>query len=210
MVNRAHFAAGCSFALAAKGLGVTLLEFDRGLPNIGYYFGVDASRYLKPVLDDAALVTGRVEPGIEFACCRRPESLNGFSAARANTDPPNIVLVAFELSGAASDSDHIDAIQQQSSRIAGREAGPDAVVIVADAGAVQPIIGLVGNRSPGELVFHVVCGTESGGYSGASEAYSLPDGISSSWGARSAPEDPFFDGLVSNLLQVISHRRKAF
>lgn len=208
LVNRAHFAAGCSFALAAKGLAVTLLEFDRGLPNIGYYFGVDASRYLRPVLDDAVIVSGSIEPGIEFVCCRRPESLHGFSAVRGDSDSPNIVLAAFELSGAASDSDHIDAVQQQCSRIAGREGGPDAVVVVADAEAVQPIIELVGDRSSGELIFHVLCGTESGRHSGASETYPLPDGIRSSWSARAAPEDPFFDGLVSNVLQVISHRRK--
>ena len=63
-INRAHLAAGCSYALAGKGLGVTLLEFDTGLPNVGYYFGLEASRYLRPVLDDEALVTGRLEPGI--------------------------------------------------------------------------------------------------------------------------------------------------
>ncbi len=208
LVNRAHFAAGCSFALAGKGLGVTLLEFGKGLPNSGYYFGADASRYLRPALDDAAIVTGSIEPDIEFACCRRPESLHGFASVGADNGFPRIVLAAFELSGAASDSGYIDAVQLQCSRIAERGGGPDAIVVVADSGAVRPIMGLVGDRFPGKLLFHVLCGTESGGRSGASETYPLPDGIRSSWSVRAAPKDPFFDGLVSNVLQVISHRRK--
>ncbi len=209
LINRAHFAAGCSIALADKGLGVILIDFDTTLPNVGYYFGLDASRYLRPVLDDCCVVTGSVQPGIEFACCRSPESLRGFSSDRAGKDAPSIVLAAFELSGAASDSDHIDAVQLQCGRIAGREGGPDAVVAVADAEAAQPIIGLASDRSPNEPIFQVVCGAVSGRSPGAYETYPLPDGIRSSWSARSAPKNSFFDGLVSNVLQVISHRRKA-
>ena len=170
---------------------------------------LSASRYLRPVLDDEALVTGRLEPGIEYLSCRRPGSIDGFSPSPAREGSVSIVIAAFELSGAASDSDHIDEIQRQCGRIAGREGRPDAIVVAADAEFARPIIGLVADRSRDGLVFHVVCDAGSEEHSGVSETYPLPARIRSSWSARSVPKDPFFDGLVSNVLQLISYRRKA-
>jgi hypothetical protein len=209
LVNRAHTAAGFCYALACKDLSVTLLEFISGLPSVGYYFGIDGSQYLKPSLDDTAIVTGRVEQRIEFACCRRAASLERFTAARPAIDRPRVVLAAFELSGSTLERSFSLEVEEQCGRVAGGSGAPDAAVVVADAVAAGPMIGIIEDRFPGVLVFRVVCGPEAGTSSAASETYLLPEEIRSSWGARTAPKEPFFDGLASNVLQVISYQRKA-
>jgi hypothetical protein len=209
LVNRAHFAAGCSYALSVKGIGVSLLEFDSGLPNVRYYSGTDAREYLGPVLDEAKILTGRIDPDIEYTCCRSPESLVSHVMAENGVGSPHVFLAAFELSGAASRSERLDLALKHCSRIAERDGGPDATVIVSDAAALRPFLEAMALEPPDDLVFHVLCGDSGNEYRGIAEVIPIPTDIRSSWSARALPKDAFFDGLASNLLQLISHRRKA-
>ena len=209
LVNRAHFAAGCSYAMSVKGIAVSLLEFDSGLPNVCYYSGLEAREYLGLVLAGSETLKGRIDPGIRYTCCRIPESLGSHFTAEIEQGSPHVFLTVLELSGAASRADHVDSILKHSSRMAARDGGPDATIIVSDASALGPFLEAMELEPPDDLVFHVICGDSSDEHGGIAETIPMPAHIRSSWGARALPKDAFFDGLASNLLQLISHRRKA-
>jgi hypothetical protein len=207
LVNRAHFAAGCSYAISTKGIAVSLLEFDSGLPNVCYYSATDTREYLGPVLAETKILKGRIDPDIEYTCFRNPESLH--SHDESDVGSPHVFIVAFELSETTSRSEHIDSILQHCSKIASSDRGPDATIIVSDAAALRSFLEVMALEPPDDLVFHVLCGDSSHEHSGIAETIPMPTDIRSTWSTRALPKDSFFDGLGSNLLQLISHRRKA-
>jgi len=93
---RAFAAAGLARALEAAGMDVTLLEAGRALPNAGFYFALEPSVYLRPVLDPRAVVSGSPAGSLRFHYARDPGRLP--LPPREGTVPgrARIVLFAFD------------------------------------------------------------------------------------------------------------------
>lgn len=95
---RAFAAAGLARAFEAAGLDVTLLETGRALPNAGFYFALEPSAYLRPVLDPRAIVSGRPAGSLRFAYARDPSRLLPPSRGEGLPGRARIVLFAFDRS----------------------------------------------------------------------------------------------------------------
>ena len=210
--NRAFMASGCAAAAAAKGIRVTLAEIGGGLPNIGYYLSLDPSEYAAPGIDPSRFLEGSIGDNLRFVSCSGIEALERYDPGVAEDDIPHLLLIAFDggvLPGTAADMgriwmpDHGD--------------GPDALCVFGDPALRSEtrvlfdqarkgnkeafLLELVEGDSPGDA-------DDAGAGEGADEIFAVPERLVSSWRRRSTPDDRFFDDLITNVLQVLSHRRR--
>lgn len=204
--NRAFMASGCAAAAAAKGLHATLIEIGEGLPNVGYYFSLGASVYAAPSVDPSRLVTGSVEPYLRFVSCAGAEALDQYDLGMITDDSPHLLLIAFEWG-----------IEHRIVEDIGRRwmpahgGHPDALCAFGGADSRIDRKALFDSMRKGgreTFILDLVKGHMVEESAVADETFSVPDRLVSSWHRRAAPEDRFFDDIVSNILQVLSHRRR--
>lgn len=204
--NRAFMASGCAAAAAAKGIRVTLLEIGRGLPNIGYYFSLDPTKYATASVDPSRLVTGSAGSCLQFVSCTRTESLDRYDPQHSTDDLPHLFIIAFE------GETEYRIIEDIGRRWMPDHGGlPDAVCAFGGPGAPierRALFDSVRKRHRDAFLLDLVNGSAAGKSGEADETLSVPERLVSSWCKRFVPEDPFFDDIVSNVLQVLSHRRR--
>ena len=204
--NRAFMASGCAAAAAAKGINVTLLEIGRGLPNIGYYFSLDPPEYAAASVDPSCLVTGSAGPCLQFVSCALTEAFDRYDPRRTTVDSPHLLVIAFE-----ENAEH-GIIEDIGRRLMPDHGGhPDALFAFSDPDACidrRALFDNVRKRHRDTFILDLVNGSAVGKSGEADEMLSVPERLVSSWCKRVVPEDPFFDDVVSNVLQVLSHRRR--
>lgn len=204
--NRAFMASGCAAAAAAKGLHVTLLEIGRGLPNIGYYFSLDPHEYAAASADPSRLVTGSSGTSLQFISCTRTKSLDLYEPRRITVDSPHLLVIAFD-----EKTEH-GVIEDIGRRWMPDHGGnPDALCAFGgpDAGIERrALFDTMRKRHREAFLLDLVNGCETEKGAEADETFSIPEHLVSSWCKRALPEDTFFDDVVSNVLQVLSHRRR--
>lgn len=214
-INRAHLAIGMGKAFSGIGLSVTLLEVGRGLPNAGYYLALEPCDYLATTLDGPGVVRGEAGPGFEYYCAADPSSIRSGRSVAGEAERPHIVLTAFSIEPDALDEDYISEIARLSGRFCttgrGEAPPPEAVVTcpgVGRGGPAQSFIEFLRRSYPDSFMVLAEEGDSPGPDSFPLERISLPRGLRRSWARRAAPSEPFFGGLASNLLQVLSLRRR--
>jgi hypothetical protein len=213
-VNRAHLAAGAAAAFARQGIFVTLLEVCRGLPSIGYYFGLEPADHLAPALERHRAVGGLWNDVVRFSTSADPRSLGGWRMAPVPATLPHVMVVACSLEGGARDEAFLSVLPGQTARLGGSadlDAGrPDAVILAgegAESLAAARLPGRVRELFPEALVYEILLRAERSG-DGSAEALEIPRSLVLSWPKRVPPSEPFFGDLASNLLQRLSQRRR--
>ncbi len=204
--NRAFMASGCAAAAAAKGIHVTLLEIAGGLPNIGYYFGLAPSEYAAVGVDPKRLVMGDNGPNLQFVLGARTESFGLSSPRFSKQRLPHLLLLAFD---GGCEYSVIEGIGGK--WLPGHGGRPDAVCLFGGPEAREEfgtVLTGVRERHADAYILDLSMGGSAAGAIGADENFSIPDRLASSWRKKSPPEDPFFDDVVSTVLQVLSHRRR--
>ncbi|MBD3179071.1 MAG: hypothetical protein GF417_05450 [Candidatus Latescibacteria bacterium] len=92
---RALFASGVASFISSRGNQVTLYETGGGLPNSGYYFGLDPEEYLLPSLEKDASINRVISPMLRYACSRKPAGLKPFRESSFEADKPHFIISAF-------------------------------------------------------------------------------------------------------------------
>lgn len=210
--NRAFMASGCAAAAAAKGLQVTLLEIGEGFPNAGYYFSLDPSEYAAPSVDPSRLVAGSIGTNLQFVYCSGAEALDRYDPGLITADSPHLLIIACE-----GEIEH-RVIEDIGRRCMMDHSGhPDALCAFGGPESrieKRALFASMRRRNREIFLLELVSGCPTAGSegaeecSGADEILSIPERLVSSWRKRAAPEDRFFDDMISNILQVLSHRRR--
>jgi hypothetical protein len=204
--NRAFISAGCAAAAAGKGVHVTLLEIGGGLPNIGYYFSLDPREYAVVSVDPSRLVTGKAGDYLQYVSCAATGPLERYEPPSCIVDAPRLLLVAFEY----GIENRI--VEDIGSRWMPDHGGrPDALCTFgAPGGRIERRTLLDGVRELHREAFLLdLAGDSAAERNGvADETLTVPERLVSSWFKKLPPEDPFFDDIVSTVLQVLSHRRR--
>jgi hypothetical protein len=94
---RAWLSAGLAAAFVSQGASVKLLDAGRSLPNAGYYFALSPELYLRPVMDEKAVVEADDGGGIRVMSARDP-SLLRYGDDGTGTGL-NVIMIAFEWDG---------------------------------------------------------------------------------------------------------------
>jgi hypothetical protein len=213
-VNRAHLAVGLAAAVSRQGIFVSLLEASRGLPNIGYYFGLEPVDYLAPTLDRTEIVGGLWNGVIRYCLCSDPRSAVRW---RPDAVPPSFPHAFVAVFSHPEGSRHEAVLSEMHGAVApfveSERAGsgaPDALII-AGAGprplAEEMVVSSVRALFPETLILRVWRGP-CAAPGGADERIEVPPRLTLSWARRMPPVDPFFDDLSSTLFQVLSQRRR--
>ncbi len=213
---RAFLAAGVAGGFAGQGMGVTLLDVCRSLPNIGYYYGLDPSRYLSVTLDDGAVVEGQAGPLLRYCFSPSPHSL-------ANHDPgspcpgfPHIIISAFIYDDPVPDSKPFRMIEECSVHYrvngGGRSPSPDVIVIMepgSGRGSLQRKMMRIRDRYPDVFIYLAASAPACPPGDTACGIMPAPASILRGLGQRRPPSDPFFTDLAQTLLQVLSSARRS-
>lgn len=211
-VNRAFFAAGFANALAAKQLCVTLIEIGGGLPNIGYYYALDPAEYVVPIIDGSRFVVGSRAPYTRFASAARADVIGRYVPSPFPGESAHVLAMAFEYIDAGEREVRSSMLEDISRRLLPSHSGLPDAVIAFDAGgndaSVKRFIDDVRGRYPETLLFRVTTCPMGELAVDVDESIVSPEELKSLWSSRAVPTITFFDGLVSNLLQVLSHRRR--
>lgn len=211
--GRAHLAAGLACAFARSLTSVSLMEVARGLPNVGYYFGMEPFEYLAPALRRSALASGTWEGTVRFCFAA---NISPFARYRGEPPPaaaPRAIIVSFPYPEGPSRKRFFESLRAVSGVVSAdgpRDLVPDAVVLVGD-GASAPrfrrAMSELREIAPGAIV-DIVSSGSAGVPVDADERFSVPEGLRVSWARRMPPADPFFGDLAASLSQVISQRRR--
>ncbi|MCK4237027.1 MAG: hypothetical protein KAX38_07890, partial [Candidatus Krumholzibacteria bacterium] len=209
-------ASGVGAAFAGQGLNVTLLEVGRGLPNIGYYFGLDPADYLAPTLDESRLLMGASGSSIRYAYAIDPGTLvtgqNGPFAPRY----PHVIVAAFSYQNDIHDEEFFRQLGLCSACCSGikdkdEHRHPDGVVIFGDEGSKdrrKRIMDLSRHLNPGAIIFFIGSTLSGELENGVDESMLPPGDLYRSCGKRRPPSDAFYSDLVCGFLQVLSYRRR--
>ena len=202
--NRAFIASGCASAAAAKGLYITLLEIGEGLPNVGYYFSLEPHEYAAVTVEPRRIIAGETEPNLRFFSCARAEPLLRFDPPGIRVDLPHLLVVAFD------GSLRRDSIEDIGHRWMPEHRGaPNALCAFGEADdreGRKALFASIRSSRRDAFILDLVGGGEE--EAGADETIAVPEHLVSLWRKRSPPQDRFFDDILSNVLQVMSHRRR--
>jgi hypothetical protein len=213
--NRAHLAAGLATALSRQGMCVSLLEACAGLPNIGYYFGMEPAAYLAPAIDRAGLESGTWNGSIRFCFSA---NLRSFARYQGNALPPGVphaIVAAFSHPREREAARYLAALAGAATALAGegeRSGGAPDAIIAAGSGAsaeqAQALTAGMRDAFPEAAVFLAADDPGAVRSSAADGMFVLPGDLRCSWARRVPPADRFFDELAAGLLQVVGQRRK--
>jgi hypothetical protein len=211
-VNRAHLAAGLAAAVSRQGIFVSLLEVCRGLPTIGYYFGMEPIDYLAPSLERTRLLGGLWNGVVRFCFSADPRSFGRWQPDAAPPVLPHALLAAFSYPEGSRGETLLSELRSAVVPfVESAGAGAPDALILAGAGprAVgdERLVGLMRTLFPETLIVRAWRGPGAS-LDNIDERIELPAGLESSWARRVPPVDPFFDDCASNLFQILSQRRR--
>jgi hypothetical protein len=186
---RAWLAAGLAEAFAAHNAAVTLIESWVSLPNTGYYFALESSRYLMPVLEPEAVIEIEAGSRLRVFSARAP-------AVPGPEPGPGVTIAAFDwpfeegLQAVAGDS-------------------PAMLLTVSEEGssALDTLIREFAGVYPGAPVMSLYPGEKREGPEGV-EQCPFPRGMLAELSRRKPPESQFLGGLAGEILQRLGSRRK--
>ncbi len=204
--NRAFLAAGCAAAAAAKGVHVTLIEIGRGLPNIGYYLSLEPHVYAAVSSDPSRLLKGSAGPRLRYVSSAGIDPFDDLDPVPDESVTPCLTVVAFDRS-----IGRLIAEKDSRNRPPARCGGPDAVCCHGgpeDRVERETALRELRREYPDALLLDLAVGPAAERGGAADETFTVPESLVSSWSRRLLPEDPFFDDIVSTLLQVLSYRRR--
>jgi hypothetical protein len=214
-VNRAHLAAGTASACVELGMCVSLIEMSRGLPNVGYYFGMEPADYLAPVVDRTALMSGTWEAGVQFYFSGVLSSLAPCLPGPTERQAPHVVLAACPCPPAGVEARFFDELSRVSTafsdRVRGERLFPDCIIIAGGAAEASRASGLKSRLdavSPQSVFVSLSSGPDCRGSIEAEERMTLPGDLRSTWARRTPPEHRFFGEMVASVFQILSLRRR--
>jgi hypothetical protein len=207
---RAFLAAGFGAALSRQGMHVTLLEAGGGLPNLGYYFAQEPSRYLSASLDRTAIVSGVQGAGLRFASAPDVTELARFKHEAPFVGYPHIIVIAFSYSREMPGGAFLRSLCNIAGRFsvtgAAADLTPEAIVLFCGDKDADTA-GAIRNLYPESVLFSAGPGGGVGS-GGIDERFVLPAGYDDYRMKRAAPENAIFDDMATSMLQAVSHRRK--
>ncbi len=198
---RAWLSAGLAAAFGSQNASVTLLDVGRSLPNAGYYFALGPERYLRPVLDEGAVVETDAGGGVRIRCARDPALLRyQDNAASAGL---RVILIALEWNGTAA-SDELrsicDAVPADL---------PAFLLTVTDSypGSVDGISRAFDDIFPGGPAMALFPGGEETP-AGGIEPCPFPAELLKDLSRRKPPVSSFLTGLAGEILQRLGSRKR--
>jgi hypothetical protein len=214
-MNRAHFAAGTAAAFARQGMGVSLLELCDGLPNIGYYFGMEPAAYLAPARDRSAVVTGVWNGSIRYCASANSASFEQRCAEPIPSVGAQALLAAFPCPR-ERDAEH--AIAMMAGATAGFNTGslssdrkPDAVIAAGcgeSIGRAWAFSAGARKAFPNAAIVLITDDPDSCRRSEVDEKIVVPRDLRSSWARRMPPMEPFFGDLAYGILLMVGQQRR--
>jgi len=204
--NRAFLATGCAAAAAAKGVHVTLVEIGRGLPNVGYYLSLEPQVYAAVSVDPSRLLAGSAGPRLRYASSAGIDPLDRHDPLSEGTPWPRLTIVAFDRAIGRWIAEK--GIPRWLPANGGR---PDAICCFGGPGGRierEAMLRDLRREHPSAFLLDLAGDPSAERGAAADETFVVPEQLVSSWPKRLLPEDPFFDDIVSTLLQVLSYRRR--
>jgi len=215
-LNRAHCAAGVAAAFARQGMCVSLLEVCRGLPNIGYYFGMEPAAYLAPTLDRSELVSGVWNGEIRFCFSADEAAFERYHGEDLPPGAPHAIVVAFSYPPERAAARFLAGLRSATAAVSdeGTALGqrpPDAIIAAGcreSAGRARALTAGMRDAFPHAAIFLLGDGGDAGRAGDADEGLVVPADLRASWARRLPPVDQLFGELAAGLLQVVSLRRR--
>jgi hypothetical protein len=194
-------AAGLAASFASPKMPVTLLETGPGLPNAGYYFALTPERYLRPVLDNNAVVEAEAGGSLRILCSRDPSVLK--SATEPGGTGPRVILMAFDWPGRAGDAKLEDLLGPIHGEI------PAFLLTVSDRhpGNIEGLSRQFDALFPGAPALALFPGDKDDRAEGV-EPCPFPEEMMAGLNSRKPPASPFLSGLTGEILQRLGSRKR--
>lgn len=207
---RAWLSAGLAAAFGSQNAAVTLLETGPGLPCAGYYFALEPDCYLRPVIEEGAVVEAGTGRGVKVLCARDPALLcnpgNGQAAG------PRVLLIAFDWPGSVGASglrgllDSIPALEGPG----GWEDLP-AFLLTGSGyhpGGTEGIFRDFEELFPGGPSLSLFPGEKNVEAEEGIEFCPFPAEMLEGLGRRKPPSSSFLSGLAGEILQRLGSRKR--
>ncbi len=197
---RAWLSAGLAAAFGSQNIAVTLLDTGPWLPNAGYYFALDPDCYLRPVLDEKAVVEIDAGPGVKVMSARDPALLK--DTGDGHVAGTRILIIAFEWPGS------VGAAGLRS--LPGlREELPAFLLTVSDynSGGGEGILRAFEELFPGGSALALFPGGDKKP-AGSIEPCPFPEEMLEGLSRRKPPVSSFLTGLAGEILQRLGSRKK--
>jgi len=215
-LNRAHCAAGVAAAFARQGMCVSLLEVCRGLPNIGYYFGMEPAAYLAPTLGRSELVSGSWNGEIRFCFSADAAAFQRYHGEDLPPGAPHAIVVAFSYPPERAAARFLEGLHHATAAVSDEgsalgQRSPDAVITAGcreDAGRARALTAGMRDAFPHAALFLLADDVNGERPGDADEVLAVPADLRGSWARRLPPVDQLFGELAAGLLQVVSRRRR--
>ena len=207
---RAWLSAGLAAAFGSQNAAVTLLETGPGLPCAGYYFALKPDCYLRPVLEDGAVVEADAGREIRVLYARDPALLRHPCIGHAAG--PRVFLFAFDWPGSAGTAglrgllDSVPALEGPG----GREGLPAFLLTVSDCqpGVAEGILRDFEELFPGGPALALFPGGENVEAAQGIEPCPFPVEMLEGLGRRKPPASDFLSGLAGEILQRLGSRKR--
>ena len=207
---RAWLSAGLATAFGLQNAAVTLLETGPGLPCAGYYFALEPDRYLRPVIEEGAVVQADAGRKIKVISARDPVLLRHPDSAHAAG--PHVILFAFDWPGSAGTAglrgllDSVPALEGPD----GWEGLPAFLLTVSDChrGAAEGILRDFEELFPGGPALALFPGGENVEAAQGIEPCPFPVEMLEGLGRRKPPVSAFLSGLAGEILQRLGSRKR--
>ncbi len=198
---RAWLSAGLAAAFGSQNVVVTLLDAGRSLPNAGYYFALGPDRYLRPVLDEEAVVEADTGGGIRILCARDPALLR--YQGDESSAGLRVILIAFDWRGTAA----VDGLRSIFDAL---PAGlPAFLLTVSDCypGAAEGILRAFDGIFPGGPAMALFPGGDEVPVGGI-EPCPFPAELLKGLSRRKPPASVFLTGLAGEILQRLGSKKR--
>ncbi len=219
---RAFIASGIGAAFASQGVKVSLLETGNSLPNLGYYFALEAARYLASTLNGKRVVEGAAGHSLRYFSAREPGLLGTCGGPFPRNSAPHLIVTAFDSTLPRLDSDGLQALIDVSSRfrkskIEGNGTHAAAIIFVGRKGteSARELAARCISIDPDAPVFlahETAVGAEMEAWKERGQHnlvfLEIPADLMKGLARRVPPTGRFFQEIVVNLLEVVGSRIK--
>jgi len=198
---RAWLSAGLAAAFASQKTSVTLLDAGAHLPNAGYYFALRPGLYLRPVLDEEAVVEADDGGGVRVRCSRDPCHLKYGECGPAKG--PRVIMISFQWDG----SDFTGGLRELFDSVP--PGLPAVLLTVSDRypGGAGGISRAFDRIAPGAPVMALYPEGDDERRE-KPEPCPFPVGMLAGLSRRMPPSSSFLTGLAAEILQRLGSRKR--